>query len=70
MVMGKVVAFDERRGLGTVRADDGTEYPFHRLRVGLEDRLLHVAASTYVLKLDCPNQRAWVEDGSGTEVMD
>ncbi|HMQ28251.1 MAG TPA: cold shock domain-containing protein [Acidimicrobiales bacterium] len=26
---GVVASFDEPRGLGTVRADDGTEYPFH-----------------------------------------
>jgi cold shock CspA family protein len=27
--LGKVVAFDEERGLGTVRADDGSELQFH-----------------------------------------
>jgi CspA family cold shock protein len=26
---GKVSAFDERRGLGEVTADDATVYPFH-----------------------------------------
>ena len=26
---GVVASFDDPRGLGTVRADDGTEYPFH-----------------------------------------
>ena len=26
---GAVIAFDSPRGLGTVRAEDGTEYPFH-----------------------------------------
>lgn len=26
---GTVVEFDEHRGLGTVRRDDGVEYPFH-----------------------------------------
>lgn len=26
---GTVSEFDERRGLGTVTADDGSEYPFH-----------------------------------------
>lgn len=26
---GVVAAFDERRGIGTVRGGDGTEYPFH-----------------------------------------
>jgi cold shock CspA family protein len=28
-VEGKVSAFDERRGLGEITADDGTAYPFH-----------------------------------------
>jgi cold shock CspA family protein len=28
-LLGKVVHFDEERGLGTIRADDGTELPFH-----------------------------------------
>lgn len=26
---GTVVAFDDPRGLGTVRSEDGVEYPFH-----------------------------------------
>ena len=26
---GRVVAFDEHRGLGEVEADDGRRYPFH-----------------------------------------
>lgn len=26
---GVVASFDDPRGLGVVRADDGTEYPFH-----------------------------------------
>ncbi|MGH9067245.1 MAG: hypothetical protein ACRD0J_07130 [Acidimicrobiales bacterium] len=29
IVKGEVAAFDEERGLGTVRADDGAESPFH-----------------------------------------
>ncbi len=29
MRTGTVVAFDVRRGLGTVRGDDGTEHTFH-----------------------------------------
>ena len=29
MTSGKVSAFDERRGLGEVTADDATVYPFH-----------------------------------------
>jgi cold shock CspA family protein len=27
--VGVVSGFDDERGLGTVRADDGAEYPFH-----------------------------------------
>jgi cold shock CspA family protein len=27
--LGKVIAFDEEKGLGTVRADDGAELQFH-----------------------------------------
>jgi cold shock CspA family protein len=27
--IGEVVEFDEARGLGVVRADDGPSYPFH-----------------------------------------
>lgn len=30
---GVVAAFDEARGLGTVRADDGRELPFHCTRI-------------------------------------
>lgn len=26
---GEVITFDEPRGLGTIRASDGTELPFH-----------------------------------------
>ncbi len=29
MPAGRVSAFDDRRGLGEVTADDGTAYPFH-----------------------------------------
>ena len=29
MVTGSISAFDERRGLGEVTADDATVYPFH-----------------------------------------
>ncbi|MGK2948129.1 MAG: cold shock domain-containing protein [Acidimicrobiales bacterium] len=28
-MQGKVVAFDEPRGLGTIEADDGATHPFH-----------------------------------------
>jgi cold shock CspA family protein len=32
-VNGKVTAFDERRGLGTITADDGTQFGFHATRI-------------------------------------
>jgi cold shock CspA family protein len=28
-MLGKVSSFDEDRGLGTIRADDGSDLPFH-----------------------------------------
>jgi cold shock CspA family protein len=28
-VVGRVVAFDDDRGLGEIEADDGRRYPFH-----------------------------------------
>jgi cold shock CspA family protein len=30
---GRVVAFDERRGLGEVEGSDGARYPFHCTRI-------------------------------------
>jgi cold shock CspA family protein len=31
--LGKVVEFDEERGIGTIRADDGTELFFHCVEI-------------------------------------
>ncbi len=28
-MIGRVTAFDERRGIGEITGDDGTVYPFH-----------------------------------------
>lgn len=33
MSFGTVVTFDESRGLGVVRSDDGEEYPFHAVEI-------------------------------------
>ncbi len=33
MARGTVAEFDERRGLGTVTAEDGTTYAFHATRI-------------------------------------
>jgi cold shock CspA family protein len=42
---GKVTAFDERRGLGTVTADDGTTYGFHATRIAGGLRTIAVGAA-------------------------
>jgi CspA family cold shock protein len=44
-VTGRVSAFDERRGLGEVTADDGTVYPFH---------CTQIADGTRTIKLNTP----------------
>jgi cold shock CspA family protein len=41
-VDGTVVAFDERRGLGTIRGADGVEYPFHCTRIADGTRAIEV----------------------------
>ena len=33
MARGTVAAFDERRGLGTITAEDGASYAFHATRI-------------------------------------
>ena len=38
LVTGTVTSFDDRRGLGTVKADDGAEYPFHATRIADQSR--------------------------------
>ena len=37
-VEGTVTTFDERRGLGTIAADDGTTYSFHATRIADQSR--------------------------------
>ena len=46
------------------------DYPYHRLRVGREARILLLGDWTRSLVLDCPNKRAWVADAAGDEVFD
>ncbi len=41
---GVVVAFDEHQGLGTVRAADGTELPFHCTAITDGSRAIAVGA--------------------------
>jgi hypothetical protein len=41
---GRVVAFDETRGLGEIEADDGGRYPFHCTRILDGTRTIPVGA--------------------------
>ncbi len=41
---GTVAAFDEHKGLGTVRADDGRELPFHCTSIADGSRTVEVGA--------------------------
>ena len=41
---GKVSAFDERRGLGEITADDATVYPFHCTVIADGTRTIEVGA--------------------------
>ncbi len=42
MLRGTVAAFDEATGLGTVSADDGTEYLFHMIEIADGTRAVEV----------------------------
>lgn len=42
--VGTVVDFDEHRGLGTVRRDDGVDYPFHCVAIADGSRTIVVGA--------------------------
>lgn len=41
---GVVVSFDDPRGLGVVRSDDGVEYPFHCTAIADGSRVIEVDA--------------------------
>jgi cold shock CspA family protein len=41
-VQGKVVAFDEKRGLGEIESADGERYPFHCTRIADGSRTIAV----------------------------
>jgi cold shock CspA family protein len=41
-MQGTVTAFDDRRGLGTLRSADGTDYPFHSTRIAGGTRTIAV----------------------------
>lgn len=42
---GRVIGFDEQRGLGTVRGEDGRELPFHCTRIADGSRTVDVGAA-------------------------
>jgi cold shock CspA family protein len=42
---GRVVAFDERRGLGEIESGDGVRYPFHCTRIADGSRTIGLNAS-------------------------
>ena len=42
---GVVASFDDPRGLGVVRAEDGTEYPFHCTAIADGTRTIEVGAA-------------------------
>jgi len=42
---GVVVEFDDDRGLGTVRDENGTEYPFHCTAIADGSRTIEVGAT-------------------------
>jgi cold shock CspA family protein len=44
-VTGRVTAFDEKRGLGEVTAEDRTVYPFHCTVIADGTRTIQVGAS-------------------------
>lgn len=44
-VVGEVVAFDEGRGLGTVRAADGRTWSFHCTRIADGSRTIALGAA-------------------------
>jgi CspA family cold shock protein len=44
MAAGRVVAFDERRGLGTIEGEDGARYGFHCTQIADGSRTIGVNA--------------------------
>ncbi len=56
---GVVVAFEEERGLGTLRGEDGSEVPFHCVAVADGSRRVEVGRS--VVYLVGPGHRGVLE---------
>ena len=44
-MQGTITQFDDRRGLGTLRTADGTDYPFHSTRIADGTRTIAVGTS-------------------------
>ena len=44
-MQGTITQFDDRRGLGTLRAVDGTDYPFHSTRIADGTRTIAVGTT-------------------------
>ena len=44
-MIGRVVDFDERRGLGTIESTDGTTFPFHCTRIADGSRTIRPNAA-------------------------
>jgi CspA family cold shock protein len=42
---GRVASFDEKRGWGVVRGNDGTDYPFHCTQIADGSRAISVGAT-------------------------
>ena len=42
---GRVVTFDERRGLGVIESGDGTRFPFHCTRIADGSRTIGLHAA-------------------------
>jgi cold shock CspA family protein len=43
-MLGRVIAFDEHRGIGEIRADDGASYSFHCTAIADGTRTIAVGA--------------------------
>jgi CspA family cold shock protein len=42
---GKISAFDDHRGIGTVTADDGRDYPFHCTQIADGTRTIKIGTA-------------------------
>jgi cold shock CspA family protein len=54
---GRVVAFDEHRGLGEVEARDGERYPFHCTQIADGSRIIALGTAVRFLRAPGPGGR-------------